>query len=105
MKRAAPTAVLLEGGEPIQRAELHWRLAAPPVGPGAEPAGAAAVAGGAARGRYTKLLIAVLCYLICVNCPGLGRVWISQGKLDPRFGFWWARAGRADCPVLLWRSQ
>lgn len=106
VKRAAPTAVLLEGGEPIQRAELHWRLAAPlsalVLSLLALPLSRVAPR----EGRYAKLLIAVLCYLIYVNCLGLGRVWISQGKLDPRFGFWWVHVPAVLIALfLLWRSQ
>jgi lipopolysaccharide export system permease protein len=58
------------------------------------------------EGRYAKLLVAVLCYLIYVNCLGLGRAWIAQGKLAPWLGLWWVHIPTALIALyLLWASQ
>lgn len=106
VKRAAPMRTLISSADPLQQAELHWRLAAPlsalvlcllalPLSKVAPR-----------EGRYAKLLVAVLCYLIYVNCLGLGRAWITQGKLAPWLGLWWVHIPTALIALyLLWSSQ
>jgi lipopolysaccharide export system permease protein len=89
IKRSAPTATLLSGSEPLQRAELQWRLSAPmsllvlmllalPLAKSSprEP-------------RYARLLIAVACYLIYSPLLTFGRNLISSGKVSPWVGLWW----------------
>ncbi len=106
VKRAAPTAELLASSDPVQRAELQWRLAAPlsvlvlvllalPLAKATprEP-------------RYARLLIALLSWFIYYNGLALGRAWLSQGRIDARVGFWWAVLPTALIALyLLWRGQ
>jgi lipopolysaccharide export system permease protein len=107
VKRSAPTSVLLRGSDdPVMRAELHWRLAAPlstlvlillalPLSKASprEP-------------RYARLLIAILTWWLFNTGLGLGRSWISQGKLAPAFGFWWVYVPTiAVAAWLIWSSQ
>lgn len=105
VKRAVPTLMLLASEDPIQKAEVHWRLAAP-----LSTLVLTLLALPLSRvmpreARYGKLLIAVLCYLIYVNCLGLGRAWISQEKLPTAAGFWWVHIPAALIGLyLLWRS-
>ena len=106
VKRAATTAELLRSDDPVQRAEFHWRLAAPistlilillalPLAKSSprEP-------------RYARLLIALLAWLIYFNCLGVGRAMLSQGKWSPQLGFWWVHIPTLLIAVyLIWRSQ
>ena len=106
VKRAATTLELLRSDDPVQRAELHWRLAAPistlilillalPLAKSSprEP-------------RYARLLIALLAWLIYYNCLGVGRAMLSQGKWNPQLGFWWVHIPTLLIAVyLIWRSQ
>ena len=106
-KRSAPTRVLLRNADdPVMRAEIHWRLAAPlsvlvlallalPLSKSSprEP-------------RYARLLVAVLAWWVFNTGLGLGRSWISQGKLAPAFGFWWVYLPAiAIAAWLIWQSQ
>lgn len=107
IKRSASTTTLLAGGDdPVMRAELHWRLAAPmsilllvllalPLSRSSprEP-------------RYARLLIALLVWLLYYNGLVLGRSWISQGALAPAFGLWWVYAPAAFIALwLIWQGQ
>lgn len=70
LKRAAPTGELLTSSEPLQRAELHWRLAAP-----LSAAVLAVLAVPLSRtrpreARYASVLVALLCYLIYLGWLG-----------------------------------
>ncbi|MEO7431100.1 MAG: LPS export ABC transporter permease LptF [Dokdonella sp.] len=107
LKRSAPTAALLEASDdPVMRAEVHWRLAAPisvlvltllalPLSKSSprEP-------------RYARLLIALLVWLIYYNGLLFGRSWISQGKLSSAFGLWWVYLPAiALAAWLIWSGQ
>lgn len=106
VKRAAPTAMLLASDEPIQQAEVHWRLAAPLSALVLTLLALPLSRVTPREARYGKLLIAVLCYLIYANCLGLGRAWIGQEKLPSALGFWWVHIPAALIGLyLLWRSM
>ncbi|TLY53518.1 MAG: LPS export ABC transporter permease LptF [Gammaproteobacteria bacterium] len=105
-KRAAPTLDLLRSTDPTQRAEIHWRLAAPisilvlvllalPLSKSSPR-----------QPRYAGLIVAFLAWAIYYNGITIGRSLLSQGKFSFLLGFWWVHL-----PVLLvalfllWRSQ
>lgn len=106
-KRAAPTGVLLQAGDdPVMRAELHWRLAAPlsvlvltllalPLSKSSprEP-------------RYARLLLALLAWLFYYNGLLLGRSWISAGRLASGFGLWWVYLPAIAIALwMIWNGQ
>jgi lipopolysaccharide export system permease protein len=89
-KRAAPTGVLLRAGDdPVMRAELHWRLAAPLSALILTLLALPLSKSNPREPRYARLLVAVLAWWVFNTALGLGRSWISQEKLAPAFGFWW----------------
>ncbi len=94
---ALPTLALLNSDEPKHRAELHWRIALPisvlvlallsvPISH-SQPR----------QGRYARLLLALLVYIIYVNLLGAGRSLIGSGTLASWVGLWWAHL----LPLLL----
>ncbi len=105
-KRAAPTPVLWRSIDPVQRAEIHWRLAAPlsviilvllalPLSKSSPR-----------QPRYAGLLIAFLAWAVYYNLMTIGRSLLSQGKLSFVVGFWWVHIPvLAIALFLLWRSQ
>jgi lipopolysaccharide export system permease protein len=106
VKRAAPTGALLASADPVQRAEFHWRLAAP-----LSVLVLAALALPLARvtpreARYGKLLIGVLCYIVYANLLNIGRTSLAQGKLPMGAGLWLVHLPTALVALwLIWRSQ
>ncbi|SHH33710.1 lipopolysaccharide export system permease protein [Hydrocarboniphaga daqingensis] len=74
------------------RAELHWRIAAPlsvflltllavplsHVGP--------------RQGRYGKVVLGMVVYLFYSNLLGIGQNWIGKGKIPEAVGLWWVHA-------------
>ncbi len=86
---AQPTASLLAAASPAERAELHWRLAMPLM-----CVVLALVAVPLARlkprqGRYARVWLAVLIYLLYSNLISVGKVWIARGTVPPWLGLWW----------------
>jgi lipopolysaccharide export system permease protein len=106
VKRSAPTSVLLESTDVVQRAELQWRLAAP-ISVLVLVMLAMPLAKSSPREpRYARLLIALLAWFIYYNLLAIGRARISQGVWDPRIGFWWVEIPTAIIGLyLLWSSQ
>jgi lipopolysaccharide export system permease protein len=87
---ALPTATLLASDEPRHRAELHWRLALP-ISVLVLALLAVPVSHSQPRqGRYARLLLALLVYVVYVNLLGAGRTLLGGGELAPWLGLWWA---------------
>jgi lipopolysaccharide export system permease protein len=89
VKRAAPTSVLWTSEEPLQQAELHWRLA-----PALSVLILALMALPLSRTnprqpRYAGMIVAILAYIVYANFLGLGRVWMVHGKIPLSAGLWW----------------
>ena len=54
------------------------------------------------QGRYGKLLIAILVYLIFYNVTILSRVWLQKGITPVAMGMWWVDGlFLAGCLLLL----
>jgi lipopolysaccharide export system permease protein len=106
-KRSAPTRVLLRNADdPVMRAELHWRLAAPLSALVLALLALPLSKSSPREPRYARLLIAVLTWWVFNTGLGLGRSWISQGKLAPVFGFWWVYIPTiAMAAWMIWSSQ
>ncbi|HSX60420.1 MAG TPA: LPS export ABC transporter permease LptF [Tahibacter sp.] len=105
LKRAAPLAELLAGNEPLQRAEVHWRLAAP-----LSVLILAVLAVPLARtrpreARYASLLVALLCYLIYLGWLGVARSMIEQGRVPAFVGLWWVHLPAAAVAIWLMRRS
>jgi lipopolysaccharide export system permease protein len=101
LKRAAPFAELLAGNEPLQRAEVHWRLAAP-----LSVLILAVLAVPLSRtrpreARYAGILVALLCYLIYLGWLGIARSLIEQGKVPAFVGLWWVHLPAAAVAIWL----
>jgi lipopolysaccharide export system permease protein len=91
-RRLYQTSELWNSPDPQDQAELQWRLAAPisvlvlvllavplsHIGP--------------RQGRYGKLVIGILIYLVYTQLIAMGQAWIAKGHLSPQVGLWWAHA-------------
>ncbi len=88
-KRSVSSSELLRINEPLQRAELHWRLAAPLSALVLILLALPLSRSSPREPRYARLLIAVLCWMVYFNCLTFGRSLLSQGKLHSGFGLWW----------------
>ena len=106
VKRSAPTSQLLASADPVQRVELQWRLAAPISVLVLVLLGLPLAKSSPREPRYARLLIALLAGFVYYNFLALDRSWLTQGKLDPRIGFWWVQIPTALIAVyLIWRSD
>lgn len=100
-KKAIPTIDLWNSDKIEHRAELHWRLSL--------PIGALLLAVLALplsyttprKGRYSKLALAILIYLIYSNLLGIGQTWVEKEKVPEWLGLWWVH-GFAMFLIVYW---
>jgi len=96
----APTQALLGSRDPRDQAELQARLAAPlsvlllallavPLSH-LKPR----------EGRYGKLVLGILAYLVYANLISLGQSWIGKGLIPAGVGLWWVHG--AVLSATLW---
>ncbi|MEP6940076.1 MAG: LptF/LptG family permease, partial [Rudaea sp.] len=105
-KRSAPTPVLWRSVDPVQRAEIHWRLAAPLSVLVLVLLGLPLSKSSPRQPRYAGLLIAFLAWAVYYNAITIGRSLLSQGKSSFLLGFWWVHVPTLLVALfLLWRSQ
>lgn len=87
-RSALATSALLKSASLADKAELQWRIALPvavvilmllalPLGK-IQPR----------QGRYARLFLGVLGYLIYFNLLGVVQLWIEDGKWPPNLGMW-----------------
>ena len=96
-----PTAVLIASGLPADRAELDWRLSVP-ISVLVLAALAVPLSRSAPReGRYAKIGIGLLAYIVYANVLSIARVWLERGVTPEWIGLWWVHAIAAAFTLLL----
>jgi len=93
--KAEPTLVLGSSADPVDIAEYQWRLST-----GLSTLLLALLAVPLSRtqprkGKYAKLLGAVLIYAVYYNLMGMARTWVEQQRVAEQPGIWWVPAALA----------
>jgi lipopolysaccharide export system permease protein len=89
---ARSSVLLARASDPAQRAELQWRIAMPLM-----CLVLALIAVPLARlrprqGRYARVWVALLIFLVYSQLISVGKVWIARGTLPLFLGLWWTHA-------------
>lgn len=87
--RALPTAALIAGGKPADVAELQWRLSMPLSVLVLSLIAVPLSRTSPRQGKYAKLFVAVLVYLLYNNLMGVANAWVAKGALPAALGMWW----------------
>jgi lipopolysaccharide export system permease protein len=96
-----PTAALLQSGQSSDRAELEWRLSVP-ISVLVLATLAVPLSRSAPReGRYAKVGIGLLAYVVYANVLSIGRVWLEHGVVPEWAGLWWVHAVALAFALLL----
>ena len=90
--RAMQTAGLISSTDPAHVAELHWRIGVPLA-----TLILALIAVPLSRiqprqGRYGRLMIGLLVFIIYFNLLSAGKAWIEQSTVSGSVGLWWVHA-------------
>lgn len=103
--RARPTSELIGSGRKPDIAELQWRISMPlsvlVLALLAVPLSRTSPR----QGKYAKLFVAVLVYLIYSNLLGVANSWVARSALAPQLGMWWVHAAMLFSILALFARQ
>jgi len=103
-KNAIDTKTLWNSNRADYRAELHWRLSLPIVTLLLAILALPLSYTTPRKGRYSKLALAILIYLIYSNLLGIGQTWVEKQKVPGWLGIWWVH-GFAVSLILIWWAK
>jgi lipopolysaccharide export system permease protein len=89
---AQPTAALLASSDLKRQAQLQWRLAMPLMCIVLTVLAVPLARLKPRQGRYSRVWLAVVVYLVYSNLISLGQAWIARGSIPVGLGLWWAHA-------------
>jgi len=96
-RESSPTAVLVNSANLKDIAELQWRIMMPVSAIVLMILAVPLSRSSPRQGRYGRLVVAVLIFVIYYNLLGVAEVWLQDGVVPPVLGMWWV----AVLPVLL----
>ena len=104
-KQSLPTLDLLTSDRADYTAELHWRLSLPIacflLAILALPLSYTTPR----KGRYSKLALAILIYLIYSNLLGVGQSWVEKQAVPQWLGIWWVHGVVVLLIVYWWGKR
>ena len=86
---AQPTASLFASRNPKYQAQLQWRLSMPLVCIVLTVVAVPLARLKPRQGRYARVWLALLVYLVYYNLISLGQAWIAHGAIPAALGLWW----------------
>jgi lipopolysaccharide export system permease protein len=98
---ARPTRELLHSSDPGERAELHWRVALPVMCIVLTLLAVPLAHLRPRQGRFARVWLAVLVYLLYSNLVSAGKVWIARGTIPEVLGLWWVHAAVVVLAVVV----
>lgn len=87
--RSVETSVLMERAKPRDQAELQWRISMPITTLLLAMLGVLISRTSPRQGRFSKLFVAILVYIIYSNGISIARTWVEQNKVSVELGVWW----------------
>jgi len=100
-----PVADLLRNRDAEHRAEWQWRVSVP-LSTIILAIFAVPLARSQPRaGRYGRLAIGLLVFVIYFNLLSAARAWVERGEIDPNLGLWWVHGGALLAALTLLAVQ
>ena len=86
------TADLIVSSNPEEIAELHWRIGIPLATIVLAILAVPLSRSQPRQGRYGRLAIGLLVFIIYFNLMSAGKAWLEHGTVSPSAGLWWVHA-------------
>jgi lipopolysaccharide export system permease protein len=103
--REVPVQTLVASADPSDRAELQWRLSVP-ISTMLLALLAVPLSRSQPReGRYGRLAIGLLVFIIYFNLLSAAKAWIEQGEISPALGLWWVHGSLLGLSLMLLALQ
>lgn len=87
---AQPTASLIASPDPKRQAMLQWRISMPLMCIILTVIAVPLARLKPRQGRYARVWLAVVVYLIYSNLISAGQAWVAHGAIPVALGLWWA---------------
>lgn len=87
--RSVKTTDLLKRDKPQAQAELQWRISLPITTLLLAMLGVLISRTSPRQGRFAKLFVAILIYIIYNNSISIAKSWVEHNKLSVEVGVWW----------------
>lgn len=88
-QKAVPTMTLLKRGRNIDHAELQWRISSILICFVLAILAVPLSRTSPRQGRYGKLALALLIYIIYTNLLNVSRAWLNKDEVSVYVGLWW----------------
>lgn len=102
---AIPTLELLKGKSRAHKSELHSRMAPILLCLLLSALAVPLSQTSPRQGRYARLGIGLVIYLVFSNLVYVGKNWINMGKVSPELGLWWIHAILLMLVIFLFMHQ
>ncbi len=99
------TQALLDSTGLKQAAELQWRIAMPLSTVLLAVLSVLLSRADPRQGRFAKLFIAILVYVLYNNLIGIAKNWVEQGQVPVMVGIWWVHVLLICLILYLWVSH
>jgi len=103
--RAMRTADLFRSADAYELAELHWRFGIPIATLVLAVIAVPLARSQPRQGRYGRLAIGLLVFIIYFNLLSAGKAWLEHGIVPPSVGLWWAHGLMLAIALLLLAVQ
>ena len=103
--RAMTTANLMRSSNAEEVAELHWRFGIPLATLVLAIIAVPLSRSQPRQGRYGRLAIGLLVFIIYFNLLSAGKAWLEQGRVPHSLGLWWAHGIMLLAALLLLALQ
>lgn len=103
--RAMPFVRLWQSNELAHIAELQWRIGVPLATIILSILAVPLSRTQPRAGRYGRITIGLLVFIIYLNMLSAAKAWIEQGSLSPSLGLWWVHAAVLSCALMLLAKQ
>ncbi|NOX75322.1 MAG: LPS export ABC transporter permease LptF [Gammaproteobacteria bacterium] len=98
---AIPSEQLWHSPRLEDQAELQWRFAMPLATMLLAILAVLLSRASPRQGRFAKLFLAILVFVIYYNSLGMAMSWVQRGIVSPALGLWWVHAGLAALVAVL----
>ena len=88
-----------------EQAELQWRIAMPLSATLLAILSVLLSRADPRQGRFAKLFVAILIYVLYNNLIGIAKNWVEQGQVPVALGIWWVHALLVVLILLMWGKQ
>ena len=90
--RGIATKDLIVSDDVTYKAELQWRISSALFCIGLALLAVPLSKTSQRQGRYGKLALAIVIYVVFSNLLSVARSWVHNGKVEPEIGMWWVHA-------------